>query len=37
MTDKTETDATETEVEAPKFADPAPRAIKVNKTCTCCG
>jgi hypothetical protein len=32
---KTETDVQETEAEEPTFADPAPRVVKVNKSCTC--
>jgi hypothetical protein len=35
VSEKTETEVQETNVEQPTFTDPAPRRIKVNKSCTC--
>lgn len=34
-TEKTETEVQETTAEEPTFAAPAPRRVKVNKSCTC--
>jgi hypothetical protein len=34
-TDKTQTEVQETTAEEPTFAPPAPRRIRVNKSCTC--